>query len=67
MPQACGEKDRLRDAYHEAIREVAASSCTLSALPFGLDVMAALKNAEVTQRAADAARLAYEQHGAKHG
>ena len=67
MPEPCSERDRLRQAYYEAMREVSASSLALAAPSIGLEFTAVLKRVEAAQRAADAARLEYEAHCAEHG
>jgi hypothetical protein len=67
MPQPCGERDRLRQAYYQATIEASASCGAIPSTPFGPEFTAALKKVEAAQRACDAARLAYEEHCAKHG
>ena len=67
MPMRCSERDRLREAYHQATQEAFTVSRALESLPFGLEFQSALEKAEAAQLAVSNARLAYEEHCEQHG
>lgn len=67
MPKPCNERDRLKEAYHQAALEASTVSGVLQSASFGPEFSAALDKAEVARVAWDAARRAYFDHCEQHG
>ena len=67
MYRRCSQRDRLKEAYHQATQEAFTVSRALESLPFGLEFQSALEKAEAAHLAVGNARRAYEEHCAEHG
>ena len=67
MPEPCSERDRLKEAYHQATLEASVLSGALDSLPSKPEFQWALQKAEGAQLACIAARHEYEDHCTAHG
>jgi hypothetical protein len=67
MSKPCSERDRLKEAHHQATQQACRLSAALESLPFGLEFQSALEKAEAAHLACGNARHAYEEHCEAHG
>jgi hypothetical protein len=67
MPKPCSDRDRLKEAYHQATLEASALNGVLQSASFGPEFSAALDKAEIAQVNWDSARRAYLEHCEEHG